>query len=286
MNDKQIAWTLGIGWACCGGGLAGMCLVFAKAAVKLITGSLSHENTGNQFGRVSSIFTFVFLAITAVAQIICLNRGLRVYDSTLVVPVFYGVYTAAGFVNSMVFNNSVDAYQTWVLFLIFISIMTLISGVVLLTLKKPKANGVAQSVPADGSVRSARETTIDHKTDDPDEEDEGENSFASSRRRNTDTLRADETVWQVGDVSDDEDEGGGDVFGGRRSPFKGGDSVVSLGKTAEQVHPGEEGVGLMHGHDLDEEYENENVAERLANHRRSMSSDATLAEGSGSRLQL
>lgn len=95
-DDTQIAWTLGIGWACCGGGLAGMCLVFAKAGVGLITGALSHENTGNQFGHLSSIFTFVFLAITAVAQINCLNRGLRVYDSTLVVPVFYGVYTATG----------------------------------------------------------------------------------------------------------------------------------------------------------------------------------------------
>ena len=31
-DDKRIAWTLGIGWACCGGGLAGACLVFAKAA--------------------------------------------------------------------------------------------------------------------------------------------------------------------------------------------------------------------------------------------------------------
>lgn len=31
-DDKRIAWTLGIGWACCGGGLAGGCLVFAKAA--------------------------------------------------------------------------------------------------------------------------------------------------------------------------------------------------------------------------------------------------------------
>lgn len=95
-DDMQIAWTLGIGWACCGGGLAGMCLVFAKATVKLVTGALSHENTGNQFGHLSSIFTFIFLAITAVTQIICLNRGLRVYDSTLVVPVFYGVYTATG----------------------------------------------------------------------------------------------------------------------------------------------------------------------------------------------
>ena len=30
-NDKNLAWTLGIGWACCGGALAGGCLVFAKA---------------------------------------------------------------------------------------------------------------------------------------------------------------------------------------------------------------------------------------------------------------
>lgn len=31
-DDKTIAWTLGIAWACCGGGLAGLCLVFAKAS--------------------------------------------------------------------------------------------------------------------------------------------------------------------------------------------------------------------------------------------------------------
>ena len=34
-DDKRIAWTLGIGWACLGGGLAGGTLVFAKAAYVL-----------------------------------------------------------------------------------------------------------------------------------------------------------------------------------------------------------------------------------------------------------
>jgi hypothetical protein len=34
-DDKRLAWTLGIGWACCGGGLAGGCLVFAKAMCAL-----------------------------------------------------------------------------------------------------------------------------------------------------------------------------------------------------------------------------------------------------------
>jgi magnesium transporter len=35
-DDKTVAWTLGIGWACCGGGLAGGCLVFAKARWALL----------------------------------------------------------------------------------------------------------------------------------------------------------------------------------------------------------------------------------------------------------
>lgn len=30
-DDTSIAWTLGIMWSCCGGTLAGACLVFAKA---------------------------------------------------------------------------------------------------------------------------------------------------------------------------------------------------------------------------------------------------------------
>ena len=30
-DDRYVAWTLGVGWSCIGGGLAGACLIFAKA---------------------------------------------------------------------------------------------------------------------------------------------------------------------------------------------------------------------------------------------------------------
>lgn len=76
-------------------------------SVKLISGDISRRDGGSQvsglfiyrehfveplqFAHPASIFTFIFLALTAVSQILCLNRGLRFYDSTLVVPVFYGV---------------------------------------------------------------------------------------------------------------------------------------------------------------------------------------------------
>ncbi|KAH9978791.1 hypothetical protein BGW80DRAFT_1134172, partial [Lactifluus volemus] len=194
-DDKVMAWTLGIGWACAGGGLAGECLVFAKATVKLISGSLSHENTGNQLGHFAPILTFIFLALTAVLQIVCLNRGLEIYDSTLVVPVFYGVYTATGWLNSLIFNDSVDAYASWTLFFIFVSILILISGVVLLTHKKPEStsthheSGIALNAV---SGRQIPRTTTDGKTDGYEGEDQGEDQG--------------QVVWDVGDASDEEDE--------------------------------------------------------------------------------
>jgi magnesium transporter len=43
-DDKMIAWTLGIGWACCGGGLAGGCLVFAKATYVSSAWKLLHPD--------------------------------------------------------------------------------------------------------------------------------------------------------------------------------------------------------------------------------------------------
>jgi len=193
-DDRQIAWILGIGWACCGGGLAGGCLVFAKATVKLLTGSLSHENPGNQFGHIAPIFTIILLTITAVLQIICLNRGLKAYDSTLVVPVFYGVYTATGFLDSLIFNNQVDAYKPWILFLVFTSIVILISGVVLLTHKKPERSQ------RNGALSRAPSTRSTIKGDRNSEEEEAQ----ALRVPEEGEPSADE-LWQLGDTSDDED---------------------------------------------------------------------------------
>ncbi|OJT09387.1 hypothetical protein TRAPUB_14135 [Trametes pubescens] len=265
-DDKRIAWTLGIGWACCGGGLAGGCLVFAKAAVKLISGSVSHENTGNQFGHASSIFTFILLAVTAVCQIVCLNKGLAIYDSTLVVPVFYGVYTGLGFLDSLIFNDEVDAYKSWTLFLIFVSMLVLVSGVVLLTYKKP-ADKVGDPPPSAVPLSSRSRRAL-RKGGSGDDEEEA--------LRDLEEGEQEEVVWQLGDASDDEDEDG------RRSPrptsprpqgsprLQRRASGKKLGMGSGQPRQRGEGEyeSMMASHEADEEE---------TGHRESTSSDATLA---------
>ncbi|KAJ7084478.1 hypothetical protein B0H15DRAFT_849322 [Mycena belliarum] len=237
-DDTTIAWTLGIGWACCGGGLAGGCLVFAKATVKLMSGSLSHENPGNQFGHAAPIFTIILLVATAVMQIICLNRGLKVYDSTLVVPVFYGVYTATGFLDSLIFNNEVEAYQSWTLFLIFVSIFVLISGVVLLTHKKPDPGPLSsRSSAALGSTgfprlqlrqRGSSRKAKGKRVDDDDEE--------------TMVGAEEEVLWTIRDASDSEEDDDDDIDHHQHPLYK-SHPVQSNGR-ASGVH-GDEGVGLL-----------------------------------------
>jgi len=163
----------------------------------LISGSLSHENTGNQLGHPAPIITLVFLAITAVLQIVCLNRGLEIYDSTLVVPVFYGVYTATGWLNSLIFNDSVDAYASWTLFLIFVSVLVLISGVVLLTHKKPEPRAAQRDGGIALNTIPGRQVprTLDGKMD------EVEGSLVEDRDEDSSQV-----VWDVGEASDDEDD--------------------------------------------------------------------------------
>ncbi|KAI5117787.1 hypothetical protein M0805_000430 [Coniferiporia weirii] len=249
-DDKTIAWTLGIAWACCGGGLAGLCLVFAKASVKLISGKLSHENTGNQLLHIAAFVTFFFLALTAVAQIICLNRGLKVYDSTLVVPVFYGVYTGAGCLDALIFNNEISQYRSWTLFLIFVSILVLISGVVLLTHKKPDVakRERSASVLSLAALPAARKGV--------------KGGSGEEETLHGGDPEADAVVWELGNASDEDDEtvhGDAEVEDGvrpRRSKDSRESSSSADGRGKNGLAGstnGEEGRGLIRHGDADGE---------------------------------
>ncbi|KAK0461173.1 uncharacterized protein EV420DRAFT_1530703 [Desarmillaria tabescens] len=199
-TTRQSPWTLGIGWACCGGGLAGGTLVFAKATVKLLSGSLSHQNPGNQFGHVAPIFTIVLLVITCCPSDCLLEpRTEGLLTPRWSCPCFTGVYTATGFLDSLIFNNEVDSYQSWTLFLIFVSILILISGVVLLTHKKPepgsKALGSASAVVVSSNPRgrklkraSTSKVSLTGEADDHHQNDDEE-----------------QVLWTVGDASDAEE---------------------------------------------------------------------------------
>ncbi|KZO93096.1 hypothetical protein CALVIDRAFT_540349 [Calocera viscosa TUFC12733] len=194
-DDKFLSWVLAMGWSCCGGALAGGTLVFAKACVNLLAVG------GSAFLSPAALLTLLLLILTAVSQIVCLNRGLEAWDSTLVVPVFYGIYTCSGFLDSLIFYNEVPYYQFWVLSAIFLSILVLIAGVILLSTKKPeKARVPRPGIPAAERERQRSRIRSAARS--------GEESVAlrSGEPGEGEAEREGEVMWELGSVSDEEDE--------------------------------------------------------------------------------
>ncbi|KAF9346555.1 hypothetical protein BGX26_001922 [Mortierella sp. AD094] len=145
-RDMRLKKVVAMIMSACGGLLASETLLLAKSGVKLITSTLSGQN---QFTDNMSYFILFILVFTAILQVYCLNTGLKLYDSVLVVPTFYGFYTAFGLINSTIYLNQLGDYQPWVLLLVLLGIAVLIYGVRMLSAPKP------EQTPSRGQLDSA-----------------------------------------------------------------------------------------------------------------------------------
>jgi hypothetical protein len=128
------------------------------------------------------------------------------------------------FLDSLIFNDQVDSYKSWTLFLIFVSILILISGVVLLTHKKPEHTPTPPGSASVAPILRSRRSGATDKMGGGDVE-AGEGGPGAS-----------ETLWTVGGESDDEAApsrpprrqskvGGGSRKGERASLIKAGDDA-------------------------------------------------------------
>ncbi|KAF9145881.1 hypothetical protein BG015_011763 [Linnemannia schmuckeri] len=155
-RDQRLKKVVAMIFSACGGLLASETLLLAKSGVKLITSTLAGEN---QFTDYLSYFILFVLVFTAVLQVYCLNTGLKLYDSVLVVPTFYGFYTAFGLINSTIYLNQLGDYEPWVLLLVLLGIGALIYGVKMLSAPKPDPNSTGDPL-----------SSLDNVYDDDDED--------------------------------------------------------------------------------------------------------------------
>jgi magnesium transporter len=162
-----------------------------------------------------------------------------------------------------IFNDEVDAYQSWTLFLIFVSILILISGVVLLTHKKPEPGALPKSaaVPSAGIAmrnrRMARKAAIlqAHKAAGGEEDEDGMTPRTGDEG---------EMLWAVGDVSDgdddDDDMGEDEDIDHHQHPLN--RTPSSKRPEGHPISGGEEGRGLMAQDDEHEEHDHSLTSRR------------------------
>lgn len=70
----------------------------------------------------------------------------------MVVPVFYGTYTALGLVNTIIYLDELGNYPPWAIALVFVGIAVLIYGVYLLSSKPDPAHLTEEREPEQDSI--------------------------------------------------------------------------------------------------------------------------------------
>ncbi|CAO3615889.1 unnamed protein product [Mucor hiemalis] len=160
MNQKKMKHIVGLMFSIEGGLLASETLLLAKSGVKLFT--LSIKSQVNQFNDNASRFILLALLVTAILQVYCLNTALKLYSSVVVVPVFYGTYTALGLVNTIIYLDEIGNYPPWAIALVFVGIGVLIYGVFLLS-SKPDPAHLNES---EGNLQELEEIGSDNSNND------------------------------------------------------------------------------------------------------------------------
>ena len=145
------------------------------------------------------------MAITAIGQIICLNKSLVLCETTVVVPIFYSLYTSIGFINTLIFMNQLNDFKAWVLWCIALSTILLLGGVILLSSKKTVENNqkeVSNNENDDIPLQYSKQYNDDIESANVNEENE------------------DNVVWDIGDVSSDEHEDDENDINDIRKPLR------------------------------------------------------------------
>ncbi|KAG0354554.1 hypothetical protein BGZ54_001591, partial [Gamsiella multidivaricata] len=171
-RDLRLRKIVAMIMATSGGLIASQTLLLAKSGVKLLASTAAGQN---QFLDMLSFFILFVLVLTAILQVYCLNTALKLYDSVMVVPMFYGYYAAFGLINSTIYLNQYHNYQPWVLVLILLGIGVLIVGVHMLSAPKVEIESSAST------TSSTRDEELNDADDDDDDKEQGGSRVADGR---------------------------------------------------------------------------------------------------------
>ncbi|CAI2178123.1 16402_t:CDS:2, partial [Funneliformis geosporum] len=131
---KKFQTILGISYGCVGGMISSQSLLFAKSGLELLL--LSILNCDNQFNQPLSWFIVVALAFTALLQLYYLNKGLKLCDTVILVPLSFCTYNVSSIFNGLVYYNQWNQLYWWQIFFVTLGICLLLCGVLILSWRK------------------------------------------------------------------------------------------------------------------------------------------------------
>ncbi|KAF9428229.1 hypothetical protein BGZ94_003050 [Podila epigama] len=139
LSSSRIKTMLGISYGCVGGMLSSQALLFAKSAIDMLI--LTIVEGKNQFESPLSWFLVIALVAAALLQLYFLNKGLRLCDTVLLVPLSFCAYNVSCLFNGLVYYNQWGRLYWWQILLVLFGISQVLIGVLVLAWRPTEEYG-------------------------------------------------------------------------------------------------------------------------------------------------
>src|ERR1700757_3362871 len=113
------------------GNISSQSLLFAKSGLELLILTLIHGQ--NQFKYLLTWVLVVIMIITAILQLFYLNKGLRLCDTVILIPLSFCSFNVSCLFNGLVYYNQWERLFWWQILCVMCGIAILVSGVLVLS---------------------------------------------------------------------------------------------------------------------------------------------------------
>ncbi|GBC07519.1 hypothetical protein RclHR1_07500004 [Rhizophagus clarus] len=149
---KKFQTALGISYGCVSGMISSQGLIFAKSGSELLILTIYGDN---QFNQPLSWIIMAGMIIAGVLQLYYLNKGLKMCDTVILVPLSFCAYNAFTIFNGLVYYDQWNRLYGWQIFLVILGIFILLSGVLVLSWRR-------SSAPEDGLLTGEDRVLLGH----------------------------------------------------------------------------------------------------------------------------
>lgn len=129
MADLKV--YIGISYGVLGGNISSQSLLFAKSGLELFILTIVYGE--NQLQHAWTWGLVVMTVVTAALQLYYLNKGLRLCDTMILIPLSFCAFNISCLFNGLVYYNQWDLLRWWQLLYVLIGVALTVSGVLCLS---------------------------------------------------------------------------------------------------------------------------------------------------------
>ncbi|KAI9244895.1 hypothetical protein BY458DRAFT_529235 [Sporodiniella umbellata] len=150
---------IGISFGVLAGNVSSQSMLFAKSGMELIL--LTFFSNENQLNHVLTYILLVMMVLTAVLQLFYLNKGLKMCNTVIMIPISSCVFNVSCLFNGLVYYDQWDRFAWYQLLLTMVGVSITIGGVLFISWRVSSVNLVEEVIDDEiiAEVTKPNETT-------------------------------------------------------------------------------------------------------------------------------